>query len=225
TIGFLLYVCKIKKQTPCIVISPLSVLQNWTTELSKFASGLKVQIFTGAKDERNELAETIKKSTFDILLTTYEYILKDTSFFQSINWKVLLIDEAHRIKNSQSCLHTALKTLDVPCRILLTGTPIQNNLSELYSLLSFCAPNIFRPKQHEDFVEYFRAINTDEDCKKTLIDLLKPFVLRRLKRDVLIDLPNKTELMIFHDLSKVQKDLYKAILTKNRSIFGTSEAA
>ncbi|CAF0836864.1 unnamed protein product [Adineta steineri] len=225
TIGFLLYVCKVKKQTPCIVISPLSVLQNWTTELSKFASGLKVQIFTGAKDERNELAETIKKSTFDILLTTYEYILKDTSFFQSINWKVLLIDEAHRIKNSQSCLHTTLKTLDVPCRILLTGTPIQNNLSELYSLLSFCAPNIFRPKQHEDFVEYFRAINTDEDCKKTLIDLLKPFVLRRLKRDVLIDLPNKTELMIFHDLSKVQKDLYKAILTKNRSIFGTSEAA
>lgn len=106
-----MYVCKVKKQHPCIVISPLSVLQNWTKELARFTPGLKVQIFTGAKDERDELAETIKKSTFDILLTTYEYILKDTSFFQSFTWKVLVIDEAHRIKNSQSLLHGALKTV------------------------------------------------------------------------------------------------------------------
>jgi SNF2 family DNA or RNA helicase len=77
----------------------------------RFAPGLNIQIFTGAKDERNELAETIKKSKFDILLTTYEYILKDTTFFQSFNWKVLIIDEAHRIKNSQSLLHGALKTV------------------------------------------------------------------------------------------------------------------
>ncbi|CAF3617419.1 unnamed protein product [Rotaria sordida] len=224
TIAFLLYVCKVKKQSPGLVISPLSVLQNWTKELSRFAPGLNVQIYTGAKDERNELAETIKKSTFDILLTTYEYIIKDTSFFQSFTWKVLIIDEAHRIKNSQSLLHGTLKTLNASCRILLTGTPIQNNLSELYSLLSFCAPNIFHPRHHEDFVQYFRNINTDETRKKILIDLLKPFILRRLKRDVLTDLPNKTELMIFHDLSKVQKELYKAILTKNRSIFGSSEA-
>ncbi|CAF0884246.1 unnamed protein product [Adineta ricciae] len=225
TIAFLTYICKVKKQTPCIVISPLSVLQNWTREISKFASGLTIQIFTGVKDERAELAETIKKSKFDILLTTYEYILKDTTFFQSFKWKVLVIDEAHRIKNSQSQLHVSLKTLDVPCRILLTGTPIQNNLTELYSLLSFSAPNVFRVKQLDDFVEYFRIVNTDEDRKKILIDLLKPFVLRRLKRDVLTDLPNKTEVMIFHDLSKVQKELYKAILTKNRSIFGTNESA
>jgi SNF2 family DNA or RNA helicase len=77
----------------------------------RFAPGLKIQIFIGVKDERNELAATIKKSKFDILLTTYEYILKDTSFFQSFHWKVLLIDEAHRIKNSQSLLHTTLKTV------------------------------------------------------------------------------------------------------------------
>ncbi|CAF3662859.1 unnamed protein product [Rotaria socialis] len=224
TIGFLLYVCKAKKQFPSIVISPLSVLQNWTKELSRFAPGLNIQIFTGAKDERNELAETIKKSKFDILLTTYEYILKDTTFFQSFNWKVLIIDEAHRIKNSQSLLHGALKTLNVSCRILLTGTPIQNNLSELYSLLSFCAPNVFYSTHHEDFVQYFQNINKDETRKKILISFLKPFVLRRLKRDVLTDLPDKTELMIYHDLSKIQKELYKAILTKNRSIFGPTEA-
>jgi SNF2 family DNA or RNA helicase len=77
----------------------------------RFAPGLKIHIYTGVKEERNELAKTIKKSKFDILLTTYEYILKDTSFFQSFHWEVLLIDEAHRIKNSQSLLHTTLITV------------------------------------------------------------------------------------------------------------------
>ena len=82
--------------------------------------------------------------------------------------------------------------------------------------MSFCAQHVFYGKYHDDFVEYFQSIRTDDERKKSLIDLLKPIVLRRLKRDVLTDLPNKTELMIFHDLSKIQKDLYKAILTKNR---------
>ncbi len=124
--------------------------------------------------------------------------------------------------------------LNASCGILLTGTPIQNNLSKLYALLSFCTPKIFHPKHHENFVQYFRNINTDEgnwksrvifvwiwcllniDRKKILIDLLKLFVLRQLKCDALTHLPNKTELIIFHDLSKVQKELYKALLTKNR---------
>ena len=95
----------------------------------------------------------------------------------------------------------------------------------MYSLLSFCAQHVFYGKYHDDFVDYFQNVQSDDERKKSLIELLKPFVLRRLKRDVLTDLPNKTELMIFHDLSKIQKDLYKAILTKNRSIFGANETA
>lgn len=90
--------------------------------MDRFASGLKIQTYTGAKDDRTELAETIKKSKFDILLTTYEYILKDTSFFQSFNWKVLVIDEAHRIKNSESLLHTSLKTV---CFVFKTETSLR----------------------------------------------------------------------------------------------------
>ncbi|CAF1178368.1 unnamed protein product, partial [Didymodactylos carnosus] len=223
TIVFLLYVSKIRKRSPSIVICPLSVIQNWTRELKTFVPDLIVHVFMGTKEERQKLAENIKQSTFDILLTTYELVIKDPHFFGSFKWHVLVIDEAHRIKNAQSLLHTTLADLSVPFNVLLTGTPIQNNLSELYSLLSFCASKVFQPRHHDDFVKYFN-LSAEENSQK-LIDLLKPFILRRLKSNVLKDLPNKIELILYHDLSKIQKDLYKALLTKNRSIFGDNESA
>ncbi|CAH1786967.1 unnamed protein product [Owenia fusiformis] len=225
TISFLVYLHGRKKcSSPHIVLCPLSVINNWQTEIARFAPCLRLQSYLGDKDSRQDLRHEIKKRKretgempFDVILTTYEILLKDEGFFASWNWGCLVVDEAHRLKNPQSQLHQALKEIDISHRILLTGTPVQNNLTELYSLLSFVSPSIFKLKYSEEFVETFSDSN-----KKTIThlhDLLKPFLLRRIKSEVVKDLAEKTEIVLYHGMSAVQKKCYKAILTKDLDVF------
>ncbi|XP_074642312.1 chromodomain-helicase-DNA-binding protein 1-like isoform X2 [Tubulanus polymorphus] len=226
TISFMVHVND-KIKTPHLVLCPLSVLSNWQMELKKFAPSLAVISYVGDKDTRSNIQTDIRSQKnrtqyhFDVLLTTYEVCLKDEDFLCSIPWHLLVVDEAHRLKNSESKLHRSLKEFEVENRLLLTGTPVQNNLSELYSLLSFVAPRIFYRKYIDEFIETFT--DAEEKEMKELHELLQPFLLRRVKSQVLKDLPSKCEVVLYHGLSDLQKKYYKAILTKDIDAFEKNE--
>ncbi|XP_042539879.1 chromodomain-helicase-DNA-binding protein 1-like [Dipodomys spectabilis] len=221
TIALFLYLAgRLNDEGPFLILCPLSVLNNWKEELERLAPDLSCIIYAGAKEERAHLQHGLKEeSRFHVLLTTYEICLKDASFLKSFPWSVLVVDEAHRLKNQNSQLHKTLTEFSVVFRILLTGTPIQNSLSELYSLLSFVEPELFSREQVEDFVQRYQDIEKESTSASELHRLLQPFLLRRVKAEVAADLPRKTEVVIYHGLSALQKKYYKAILMKDLDAF------
>ncbi|KAM6938744.1 chromodomain-helicase-DNA-binding protein 1-like [Lycodopsis pacificus] len=208
---------------PFLVLSPLSVLENWRTELEGFAPSLTVLSYNGDKERRAELQRETRTQDFHVLLTTYELCLKDASFLRRWKWKVLVVDEAHRLKNQKSVLHKALTQFSVGFRVLLTGTPIQNNLQELYSLLSFIQPDIFTAEEADDFTNSYADIQSRPALAAELQSVLEPFLLRRVKSEVAVDLPKKTELLMYHGMSALQKKYYKAMLMKDLEAFGNDQ--
>ena len=152
-----------------------------------------------------------------LLLTQYEMCNTECKTLQKFAWKYLIIDEAHRLKNEASLFSKVVRTLHTSHRLLLTGTPLQNNLHELWALLNFLLPDIF--SSSEQFDEWFDLEIDDEDAKKQMISqlhkILRPFMLRRLKADVAKGLPPKTETLIMVGMSKMQKQLYKSLLLRD----------
>ncbi|XP_052585970.1 chromodomain-helicase-DNA-binding protein 1-like isoform X2 [Peromyscus californicus insignis] len=221
TIALLVYlVGRLNDEGPFLILCPLSVLSNWREELERFAPGLSCVTYTGDKEERARLQQDLQQGTgFHVLLTTYEICLKDASFLKSFSWSVLAVDEAHRLKNQNSLLHRTLSEFSAVFRVLLTGTPIQNNLQELYSLLSAVEPDLFCREQVEDFVQRYQDIEKESKSASELHRLLQPFLLRRVKAQVATELPKKTEVMIYHGMSALQKKYYKAILMKDLDAF------
>ncbi|XP_029004426.1 chromodomain-helicase-DNA-binding protein 1-like [Betta splendens] len=208
------------KKGPFLVLSPLSVMENWRTELERFAPSLTVLCYYGDKERRAEIQRERKTCDFHVLLTTYELCLKDASFLKRLKWKVLVVDEAHRLKNQNSLLHKTLREFSLGFRVLLTGTPIQNNLQELYSLLSFIQPSIFTADGADEFVSSYSDVQNQPALATELQSVLEPFLLRRVKSEVAVDLPKKTELLVYHGMSALQKKYYKAALMKDLDAFG-----
>uniref|UniRef100_A0A665SVS4 Helicase ATP-binding domain-containing protein n=1 Tax=Echeneis naucrates TaxID=173247 RepID=A0A665SVS4_ECHNA len=229
TITLLVYTSgALGKKGPFLVLSPLSVMENWRKELECFAPCLTVLCYKGDKERRAEIQREADEHNFNVLLTTYELCLKDASFLRRWKWEVLVVDEAHRLKNQNSLLYKTLTGLSVNFRVLLTGTPIQNNLQELYSLLSFIQPSIFTVDETDDFVSSYLGDSTLICLLLSAAELqsvLEPFLLRRVKSEVAIDLPKKTELVVYHGLSALQKKYYKAILMKDQEAFGNEKGS
>nr|XP_033796299.1 chromodomain-helicase-DNA-binding protein 1-like isoform X2 [Geotrypetes seraphini]XP_033796301.1 chromodomain-helicase-DNA-binding protein 1-like isoform X2 [Geotrypetes seraphini]XP_033796302.1 chromodomain-helicase-DNA-binding protein 1-like isoform X2 [Geotrypetes seraphini]XP_033796303.1 chromodomain-helicase-DNA-binding protein 1-like isoform X2 [Geotrypetes seraphini] len=222
TISLLLYLRGSLKHTdPFLILCPLSVLTNWKMELERFSPGLSVMVYIGDKLKRASLQQDMKnKAVFHVLLTTYEICLKDAGWLRNIrNWCVLVVDEAHRLKNQNSLLHKTISEFPVGFRILLTGTPIQNNLEELYSLLNFIEPDVFSRELTSEFVNTYYSLEKDTEKTEELHRLLQPFLLRREKADVALDLPKKMEIVVYHGMSALQKKYYKAILMKDLDAF------
>ncbi|KAM9357554.1 chromodomain-helicase-DNA-binding protein 1-like [Symphorus nematophorus] len=226
TISLLVYVSgALGKKGPFLVLSPLSVMENWRKELEGFAPSLTVLCYKGDKERRAELQRETDTQDFHVLLTTYELCLKDASFLRRWKWKVLVVDEAHRLKNQDSLLHKTLTQFSVGFRVLLTGTPIQNNLQELYSLLNFVQPSIFTADETGDFVNSYSNVQSQPALAAELQSVLEPFLLRRVKSEVAVDLPKKTELVMFHGMSALQKKYYKALLMKDVEAFGNEQGS
>ncbi|XP_069006892.1 chromodomain-helicase-DNA-binding protein 1-like [Embiotoca jacksoni] len=224
TISLLVYMSgALGEKGPFLVLSPLSVLENWRKELGCFAPSLTVLCYKGDKERRAELQRETNTDDFHVLLTTYELCLKDASFLKRWRWRVLVVDEAHRLKNQNSLLHKTLTEFSVGFRVLLTGTPIQNNLQELYSLLSFIQPSIFTADHTDNFVSSYSNIQSQPALAAELQSVLEPFLLRRVKSEVAVDLPKKTELVVYHGMSALQKKYYKAVLMKDLEAFGNEQ--
>ncbi len=176
----------------------------------------------GTKEERlkcvsNELRPdpTTGKYKFDALVCSYEAVLKEKSALGKIPWRYLIIDEAHRIKNENSSLSKAVRLLNTGFRLLITGTPLQNNLHELWALLNFLLPEIFGDS--EQFDEWFSMSGKEgqENVIRKLHTVLRPFMLRRVKKDVACALPPKKETKLFIGLTEMQQDWYKRVLRKD----------
>ncbi|XP_072540472.1 chromodomain-helicase-DNA-binding protein 1-like [Salminus brasiliensis] len=209
---------------PFLVLCPLSVLENWRQELERFYPSLSVVCYTGDKERRAELLrEMTDNRHFHVLLTTYEMCLKDANSLKRWKWNILVVDEAHRLKNQKSLLHQTLTEFSVGFRVLLTGTPIQNNLQEVYSLLSFIQPSVFPSDATEEFVSTYADVQSEHTLAKELHQVLQPFLLRRVKAEVAAELPRKTELVVYHGMSALQKKYYKAVLMKDLDAFGSDQ--
>lgn len=198
TITFLLS----KQGSKSIVITPTSLIHNWKSELEKFAPSLNVGIVHGSKKERENIINNLEN--FDVLLTTYGSLRNDNDKYEDINFDCLVIDEAQNIKNPTSITTDAVKNIKAKCKFALTGTPIENNLLELWSIFDFIMPGYLYN------VNRFSAIFIkDESNLIRLKKLIKPFILRRTKKQVITELPDKIETKFLVELGKEQRKIYK----------------
>uniref|UniRef100_A0A672LRF7 Probable global transcription activator SNF2L2 n=1 Tax=Sinocyclocheilus grahami TaxID=75366 RepID=A0A672LRF7_SINGR len=221
TIALITYLMENKRLNgPYLIIVPLSTLSNWVYELDKWAPSIVKIAYKGTPSMRRSLVPQLRSGKFNVLITTYEYIIKDKQILAKIRWKYMIVDEGHRMKNHHCKLTQVLNTHYVaPRRLLLTGTPLQNKLPELWALLNFLLPTIF--KSCSTFEQWFNApfamtgervdLNEEETILiiRRLHKVLRPFLLRRLKKEVESQLPEKVEYVIKCDMSAIQKVLYR----------------
>src|SRR6201992_232068 len=230
TISLVTYLIEKKREMgPFLIIVPLSTLTNWNNEFEKWAPSVKRIVYKGPPNARKQQQQAIRWGQFQVLLTTYEFIIKDRPVLSKIKWLHMIVDEGHRMKNAKSKLSSTItEYYTTRYRLILTGTPLQNNLPELWALLNFVLPNIF--KSVKSFDEWFNTpfANTGGQDRMELSEeeqllvirrlhkVLRPFLLRRLKKDVEKDLPDKTERVVKCNFSSLQAKLYKQLATDQK---------
>uniref|UniRef100_A0A7S0RU61 Uncharacterized protein n=1 Tax=Chlamydomonas leiostraca TaxID=1034604 RepID=A0A7S0RU61_9CHLO len=232
TIGFISYLRSRDIHAPFLVLGPLSTLGNWLNEFKRFLPSCPAIMYHGSKQEREELRATKLRmeggrypADFPVIITSYEIVIADVKFLSKFKFKYIVVDEGHRLKNFQCKLIRELKTIPAENRLLLSGTPLQNNLSELWSLLNFLMPDVF--SSMSDFEAWFDfssmvgqegadleilAAEQRNQVVSKLHAILKPFVLRRLKSDVEISLPRKMEIILYADMTPEQRALNQQLV-------------
>lgn len=236
TVSFLGYLRYFKhRKGPFLIITPKSTLNNWQREFNRWTPEVNCFVLQGDKQERAKLVnERLMTSDFDVVIASYEVVIIEKMNLKKFNWEYIVIDEAHRIKNEESLLSQVIREFKSRNRMLITGTPLQNNLHELWALLNFLLPDIFASST--TFDDWFGGTKTENEIEKDknqtpdlvvkqLHGVLTPFLLRRIKQDVEHSLKPKVELSVYTGLSAMQKKWYRQILEKDiDSINGSGES-
>eukprot|EP00899_Mesostigma_viride_P007477 jgi/Mesvir1/16730/Mv15115-RA.2 len=226
TISLLVYLMEHKDAMgPHLIIAPKAVLPNWANECTRWCPGVSAVLYDGKLEDRKLIRDqvSLQGGKFNILLTHYDLVMRDKSFLSKVNWDYLIVDEGHRLKNSDCQLAMVLAaSYSTRHRLLLTGTPIQNTITELWSLLNFLLPSVFNSS--ENFEQWFNApfaagggdLALTEEEELLVINrlhrVIRPFILRRKKKDVEKDLPSKTQVILKCDLSAWQRLYYSQIV-------------
>ncbi|PVH63377.1 hypothetical protein PAHAL_2G017400 [Panicum hallii] len=229
TIGFLAHLKGNGIHGPYLIIAPLSTLSNWVNEISRFTPSLASVVYHGDKVARAEIRRKfmpkIVGPDFPIVVTSYEMAMSDAKFLAVHKWKYVVVDEGHRLKNSKCKLLREIKRIPMDNKLLLTGTPLQNNLAELWSLLNFILPDIF--SSHQEFESWFdfsgkgneeKQEETEEKRRVHVVSklhaILRPFLLRRMKEDVEQMLPRKKEIIVYANMTEHQKQIQDHLVEK-----------
>lgn len=196
------------KRGASLVIAPASVLLNWKNEIERFAPSLTAVVMYNTDQDRKTIVEAA--TSFDVVLTTYGLLINEAELLASKTWNTIILDEAHTIKNKETKMSKAAMELNGEFRLLLTGTPIQNHLSEIWNLFQFANPGLLGSFQHfnDSFIQPIEK-GEDKQRQKQLKKILQPFLLRRTKSQVLEELPEKTEITLSVELSAEERALYE----------------
>ncbi|KAJ6661744.1 hypothetical protein lerEdw1_013266 [Lerista edwardsae] len=226
---------------PFLVCGPLSTLPNWISEFRRFTPKVPIMLYHGTQPERRALIHRIRRkegslNVHPVVITSFEIAMRDRNSLQHFYWKYLIVDEGHRIKNMNCRLVQELKRFNTDNKLLLTGTPLQNNLAELWSLLNFLLPDVF--DDLKSFESWFDIASISEIAEDIVakereqnilhmlhqVSILTPFLLRRLKSDVALEVPPKREVVVYAPLVKKQETFYTAIVNRTiRKMLGIEE--
>ena len=201
--------------SPSLVVCPTSLVLNWQAEFHKFAPHIKVLVLMGSVDERKALLDNMGQ--YDVIVTSYDLLKRDIENYDKKHFRFCIADEAQYIKNANTLGAKSLKAIESEVRFALTGTPIENSLAELWSIFDFIMPGyLFTYNRFRDKFEMPIVKSEDESATGRLKRMIAPFIMRRLKKDVLKELPDKTETVIYNSMEEEQQKLYTAHLALAR---------
>ncbi|MCH5212050.1 MAG: SNF2 helicase associated domain-containing protein [Oscillospiraceae bacterium] len=213
TLQVIAFVRGIKPEKPIFIVAPSTLIYNWQREIEKFTPEAKSLIISGSKEMRTELIKTV--DDYEFIITSYPLLRRDSALYRNIEFSYCFIDEAQYIKNPKTMNAISVKRIRAEHKFALTGTPIENSLMELWSIFDFVMPGYLKSaREFRDRFEVPASRNGDSSISDILHGIIRPFVLRRMKKDVLDELPEKIETTMLADLSRTQQAMYLEFLSE-----------